>query len=387
MEQTNRLSIQRIAHFLLAITLFFYIVWAAQDILIPLGFAILLAFMLQPFVVFWQKRGLNRVLAIAVTFVMMMCVIIGAVFLLFTQMASIVAHAENIRISTDELSGLYLWIEETFHFPREKSQAWLKQNVMAMGDDISAYFGMLLSSSTAFIANFIVVLTYCFLILLYRTAFKNYILSQFYRDRKEDALQVMRQIQEIAQKYLYGLGLVIVILGTLNTLGLWAIGLEYSYFWGFFAAFMTIIPYIGTFIGAILPIIYSIITSSGGWQPFLVVIMFLAVQQIEGNFITPKVVGSSVKINPLAALLAMFIGWSLWGVSGVIMALPFVAIFKVICDNITFLNPIGKLLSSDIHYHEQIFFQKYRGEEYSWSSMFKKKKIEVLIEPKESKEK
>ena len=372
MKNDRRLSIQRVAHFLLAITIFFYIIWVGQAVLIPLAFAVLLAFMLQPIVAFWQKKGINQIVSIVVTFVCMIVVILACVFLFFTQIATIVAHAENVRISTDEFSSLYVWVEETFHVPRDKSQAWLKQNIMKMAEDISAYFGMILASSTSFLGNLIVVFTYCFLILLYRTAFKNYILSQFQWNEKSGALQVMRQIQKIAQQYLYGLGLVILILGTLNTLGLWFLGLDYPYFWGFFAAMMTIIPYIGTFIGAILPIFYSILTSSDAWQPMMIMLMFLVVQQIEGNLITPKVVGSSVKINPLAALVAMFIGWALWGVSGVIMALPFVAIFKVICDNITFLNPIGKLLSSDIHYYERIFFEKYEGEQYRWGRLFKK---------------
>ncbi|MEZ4888835.1 MAG: AI-2E family transporter [Chitinophagales bacterium] len=371
-----KLSLQRIAHFLLAITLFFYILWVAQSVIIPLAFAILLAFMLDPLVKFWEKIGLNRLIAIIFSFLIMIVIALMVMFLLFSQIMNIVAHSESIKISTDQLSDLYVWIEAHFHISQAKSQAWLKENIVALSDDVANYFGMLLASSTAFLANLIVVLTYCFLILLYRTAFKNYLLSQFYRDKKDHVHEVLVEMQQVAQKYIYGLGLVILILGTLNTLGLWAIGIDYPYFWGFFAAFMTIIPYIGTFIGAILPIFYSIITSTSAWQPLSVMLMFLIVQQLEGNFITPKVVGSSVKINPLAALIAMFIGWSLWGVAGVIMALPFIAIFKVMCDNIDFLNPIGKLLSSNIHRHETIFFEKYEGEEYSWGKFFKLEKKE-----------
>jgi len=371
-----RLNLQRLAHFLIIITLFFYILWVGQALFIPLTFAVLMAFMMQPIAVFWQGIGINRVGAVSLSFVVVISGVFLLALLLSSQVVSIVQHLENINasFSTNNFADFYIWIEENFNISRNKSQTWLKGNITEMGSEMANYFGMILASSTSFLGNTILVLTYSFLILLYRSAFKNFLLSQFYKGKKDDALDVMQQIQKITQKYLYGLGLVILILGTLNTLGLWIIGLDFPYFWGFLAAFMTIIPYVGTFIGAILPITYSILTSGNAWTPLSILIMFLIVQQIEGNFVTPKVVGSSVKINPLAALIAMFMGWSLWGISGVIIALPAIAIFKVISDNITFLNPIGKLLSSNIHNYGDIFFEEYQGSEYSWLSFFSRKK-------------
>ena len=112
-----------------------------------------------------------------------------------------------------------------------------------------------------------------------------------------------------------------LILGVLNSFGLWLIGIDYPVFWGFLGAFLAIIPYIGTAIGGLLPFLYALATTSTLWQPMAVIGWFVLVQQIEGNLITPKVLGSSVKVNPFAAIFALFFGGYLWGIPGLILAI------------------------------------------------------------------
>jgi len=137
-----------------------------------------------------------------------------------------------------------------------------------------------------------------------------------------------------------------LIVGVLNTTGLMILGIEHAMFFGALAAVLTIIPYIGVFIGSLLPILFALVTKDSLWYPVGVALIFWIVQFLEGNFITPNVVGGRVSINPFAAILALFFGGMIWGAIGMILSIPVLAITKVIFDTVPPLNPYGFLLGN-----------------------------------------
>ena len=134
-----------------------------------------------------------------------------------------------------------------------------------------------------------------------------------------------------------------LIVGVLNSVGFWWIGVDYPIFFGILTGLLLIIPYIGIWMGAALPIILSLATLSPS-HALAVVAWVAAVQFIEANFVTPLVIGSKVSINPMVAMLALLGGELLWGISGLILAIPFTAIIKVIFDHVPAMQPYGFLL-------------------------------------------
>ena len=149
--------------------------------------------------------------------------------------------------------------------------------------------------------------------------------------------------------YLKGLITVTIIVGSLNTLGLLALGIDYAIFFGFLAAALLIIPFVGILIGSILPIIMALITKDSPMYAVGVAGVFIFVQFLEGNFITPQVVGSKISINGLVAIIALLLGSALWGIAGMALSLPTVAILKVIFDSVPDLKPFGFLLGEPDH--------------------------------------
>ncbi|MFK7773422.1 MAG: AI-2E family transporter, partial [Saprospiraceae bacterium] len=256
-----------------------------------------------------------------------------------------------------------------------ESKEMIDENSSEMMQAPLGYIGTTLSISGTFLINLFLTFVYTFLLLLYRTSLKNFYIMQFGATIKDGAELVLERIQTVIQKYLYGLLLVIAILGILNSIGLMLIGIEYAIFWGFLAAFLAVIPYIGTALGGLLPFLYAFATCDNYWQPIAVIVLFAFVQIIEGNLITPKVVGSSIKINPLAAILALLVGGAIWGTSGLILALPFIAIIRIIFSQIDFLKPIGMLLSDGLSDNEDVFERKFDKERFRLFSFFKKKKL------------
>ena len=155
---------------------------------------------------------------------------------------------------------------------------------------------------------------------------------------------VLSKIQQSVQNYITGLGLVILIVAVLNITGLLILGIDYAFFFGALGALLTIIPYVGIFIGALLPILMSLVTKDSAWYAVGVAGIFFFVQILEGNFITPNVVGSKVSINPLVAIVGLILGGMLWGAPGMILAIPFMAVIKVIFDSVEGLQPYGFVL-------------------------------------------
>ena len=128
------------------------------------------------------------------------------------------------------------------------------------------------------------------------------------------------------------------------TVGLLILGIDYAIFFGFFGACLVLIPYFGISLGSLLPAAYALVTQDNPLKALGVIGVFLFVQTLEGNFITPYIVGSKVSINPLAAIIVLILWENVWGFPGLVLALPMTAIIKVVFDAVESLQPYGFLI-------------------------------------------
>jgi len=164
------------------------------------------------------------------------------------------------------------------------------------------------------------------------------------QENRERAHKMIISVQKVGQQYLSGMLIIVLILGFVNSIGLWIIGVDNPFLFGFLASVLAIIPYIGTLVGAAIPILYTFMSYDSVWTPLSVAIFFWAVQFIESNFLTPKIVGGNLKVNALTSILSIIIGASIWGVAGMILFLPFSAMFKVVCEEYIELKPVSMLI-------------------------------------------
>ena len=267
----------------------------------------------------------------------------------------------------------FLWINKKMGLSNATSKDWINENASTIMEAPLSFVGQSISSSTALLTSTLLCFLYTFFLLLYRSSIKQFVLIQFTEEKRTKAEDVLKKIQTVIQKYLSGIAIVMVVLGVMNSFGLFFIGIDYPLFWGFLAAFLAIIPYVGTFIGGFLPFAYSLATADSLLQPTLVIVLFTFVQALEGNIITPKIVGSSVKINPLAAIIALVTGGFIWGVAGLILALPLIAVLRIIMAQIDFLKPLSVLLSNNFYGNSEVFEEKFDKERFRVRSFFKRK--------------
>jgi len=219
---------------------------------------------------------------------------------------------------------------------KEQNQL-LKNSLTTLG----GYATGLLSATTNVISLLIQIPIYIFLFLIYRDRFKSFFKSLL---SEKDELTWKKDVENVVQGYISGLLLVTIIVAALNSAGLLILGIDHAIFFGILSGILTIIPYIGIFIGSLLPVIMALLTKDSMWYPAGVVIIFSIVQFLEGNFITPRITGSKVSINALAAIIALLIGGKILGIAGMILAVPALGIIKIILSNTTHLKHFVTLI-------------------------------------------
>ncbi len=311
-----------------------------KDIVVPITFAALFSVVMLPLVKRLEKRT-GRIYAIVI--VMVGSILIGVLFSWFiiSQLTSLAASLPDLQEKFYQLvSTVSTSVNEQLKISTEDQGQLLKEGVK----NFSEYAGALLISTSYLLYFFIQVPIYVFLFLLYRNRFKEFLLSLY----PGSALKWKDEIQKVVRAYISGLGLVVFIAGVLNSIGLLALGIDHAIFFGFLSGLLTMIPYVGITLGATLPALLALVTKDSGWYAVGVIGVHMVVQFLEGNFITPKITGSKISINALAAIVALLIGGKIWGIAGMILAVPSVGILKILLSYSNELKPLVILLGDEV---------------------------------------
>jgi predicted PurR-regulated permease PerM len=191
---------------------------------------------------------------------------------------------------------------------------------------------------------------YTVLILFYRHHWVKVLYRVFPAERSENTKEILTLTIQAYFNFIKGMGIVYLVVGILNSAGLLLLGVPHPVLFGFIASVLTFVPYVGIIIGSLLPIAMAWTTYDSVWYPIGVVAIFTFVQYLEANVIFPVAVSNRLKVNTLVVLLAIFTGGVLWGVSGMILFVPFVGIAKLIADHNHRLKTLSMMLGTqDAH--------------------------------------
>ncbi len=340
------LSFQKLFFVIATVISIFAILILAKPILVPLGFALLISFILYPLAKKLETWRINRLFAAFLSMFIMALIIGGGISFFLTQITNLPNELSDFQ---DKIMGLLkdiiVYINNHVNLDTDLKQQyiidqlkeWFKNVAFPVAENT-------FYTTTSFLAGLLVTIVYTFLFLIYRTGLTKAFIAFSPIDKRGISFNMLKKVQKVGQKYLSGMIILIIILGLANSIGLWIIGVDSPFLFGFLAATMSIIPYVGTTLGASIPVLYSFMSHDSLWVPFAVAVLFWAIQLIESNFLSPKVVGSSLQINALAAILSLLIGASVWGIAGMILFLPFAAMLKVICEEYEPLKPLALLI-------------------------------------------
>ena len=335
----------RLACALVCVTVLVYWLHVLAAVIIPVLFSIIFAILLYPIAFWLEKRGLGKIGAILITLLGFTILLIGLFFVLGYQVSNFTDMLPQLTQKLNAgIERLQQWASDSLHISHSRQIAELEKYTKGAAQNSTSMVSTVLSTTTNLLGNMSLVPLYIFFLLYYRDMFRTFFYKIFRNTKKTKINDVLHQIYGVVHSYLSGIFFVTLIVGTLNSLGLLALGIESAIFFGFLAALLLVIPYIGLLIGGLLPLVVALVTKDSPMYAVGVAGVFFVVQFLEGNIITPYVVGSKISINSLAAIIGLLLGSALWGIAGMVLALPLLAILKVIFDAVPNLQPYGYIL-------------------------------------------
>lgn len=333
---------------LLTIVLIGVIIFLGQDILMPICFAVILAFLLLPVNKWLVKLGLPPVPAMLISILLAVLFIAGIIYFLSTQIANFMDDLPKIKQNLNRhMTTVQQWVRENFNLTRKEQQAAIES---ASKDIQSGGTGMLGTTFlTAASALILVVLLpiYTFLILYYRDLIRHFFVSVFATKHKAAVEEVMFESRIIIQSYMVGLLIEMAIVAALNATGFFIIGIDYAIFLAVLAAILNLIPYVGMLVATVICMLITLANSNNISDILWVGVVLIIVQFIDNNIIMPYVVSSKVKINALVTIVGVLVGGALAGVPGMFLSIPGLAIMKSVFDRVDGLQPWGMLLGDD----------------------------------------
>jgi predicted PurR-regulated permease PerM len=332
---------------LIAFTFIFYI---GQNILVPIIMSFLFAILLHPIAQFLKTRlRFPHVVAVIISVILLVLVFIGLFVFLSFQISDFASDFDKIENNINiHLSNIQTYVRDNFHISSREQKEYIEtatEDSMEKGKEI---IGTTLMSFTDTLMNLTLIPIYTFLILLYRTHFLLFLSKLIDRENHDQLKNILSNIRLAINSYIVGLIIQLITIATLTTIGYTIIGVKYAILLGVITGILNLIPYVGILFAGLLSIVATLTGSPDMSIIIGVVIVTVVVQLIDNNIIVPLVVSSKVEINAFISIIGIIIGGAIAGVSGMFLALPILAITKVVFDRIEPLRPWGYLLGDHL---------------------------------------
>ena len=339
----------KISLIIIGLYVFFLILYLTGEIVIPFVFALLIAILLYPVVQFFVRSGINRIVSIIIAMSITFIIVSAIGYLIITQASHFSDSWPEMKDKFSEVFNQFITATAGFFdIQPQKIQDWLSQTKTEFTDKLTAIIGQSLMLVGSSVVVLLLLPVYIFLILYYQPLLVAFILDLFDRDNHKQVSGVISKVKTLVQSYLLGLVIEMVIVAILEIAALLVLGIEYAVLLGVVGAILNVIPYIGGLVAVALPMMIAFVTKTSAWYALYVLIAYYFIQLIDNNYIVPVIVASKVKINALISVIAVIAGNAIWGVSGMFLSLPVIAIAKLIFDHVDTLKPWGLLLGDTI---------------------------------------
>lgn len=338
----------RMAHIGICILVFGFLAIIGKTILSPLIMALLFAMLLVPMANFLERKWrFPRSLACFVSVLILLAVVSGILLLLINQFTE---FAQDIPVFQQQLTlavaNLQDWITRTFNVNNKQQLDYINTGATDVLGQGTLFIGHTLLSLSSTLLFMVFTFLYTFFIMMHRNLLLRFAVALFHEKHSPVVYEVVAQIQYITRKYITGLALQMGIVMVLTCIALETIGVKYAFLLSVLTGLLNVIPYIGIFISMLLSVLITFTTSDPTHVLFVVIAM-ACIHLIDGNYIMPKIVGSKVKLNTLTALLGLVMGEMMWGITGMFLSIPVIAIMKVIFDRVDGLKPWGMVLGDE----------------------------------------
>lgn len=339
---------EKLSLVLVGLIAFVYLVILGKDLLDPIVFGFLFAILLLPIANLVEKKlRFPRTLSSLFSILLLVGFIGGVLYLVGSQISSLASDwpmlKSQVSQSLNDLSG---WVQHAFHINATRQMSYVQsteKKIMASGTDV---IGQTFGAISSVMVFYMFTLIFCFFILLYRRLLIKFLVWVFSDEHSAVVYDIVENIQSILRQYILGLLLEMIVVASLACTAFWIIGVKYAVLMGIVIGLFNLIPYLGIFTALFLSSVITFATGSIK-DTLYVAISVLGVHEIDTNFLLPTIVGSKVKLNALVTFIGIILGEEIWGLSGMFLSIPMMAIMKIIFDRVDSLKPWGYLMGTD----------------------------------------
>ena len=334
----------RFNQYLFFIVLLIVVMYFGKAFLVPIFFGALLAMLMAPVCRRLDGLGFNRALSSLVCILILLAVIAGIVLIVSTQISTFAENMSQIQTKGKEfLAQAQAYIEEKIGMSPAEQEEMVKEQSQKSNQQGPGMGAKILAGITSTLTGLVLSLVITFLMIYNKEQFETFFIKLYQEKDTDKVKTVVGQISQVSQKYLTGRAMSVLIIAGMYSVGLLIIGIKNAVLLAGIAAVLTVIPYLGTVLGGLFPVVMALLTEDAQTALWAAVVM-IVIQTIDNYFIEPNVVGGEVNLNALWSILSIVAGGMIWGVAGMIVFLPLFGIIKIVCDHVTPLKPLGYLL-------------------------------------------
>lgn len=331
-----------------------------NDIIMPVIMAFFISLVLLPVFRFLRNHRVPEVLAIVLPILLLVVLLAGIVWFFSAQVSNLVADFPRIKNNVNiHLKSLSDWISSISDYSAKEQVDFINKNT----NDFVSFAGKKASGVAVTLSSLFVFVgllpIYIYLMLFYKDILLRFIFMWFEESHYPKVKEAIYETETIIKSYLIGLLIQVTYMTILLGGILMLIGIKHALLIGVIFAFLNLIPYVGALMGNIIGVLLTLTSSTELWPIVTVLCVIAGVQFLDNNILMPRIVGSKVKINALFSILGVIIGGNIAGVSGMFLAMPIIAVLKVIFDRTDMFKQWGVLLGDERPTKSPLVFSRY----------------------------
>lgn len=328
------------------VLVFFLIV--GKSLLIPLFMGGFFAILFTPLSMLLERYRVPRILSCVISLLVMIALVAGMISFIIGNVVSFTKDFKDVsqRLIT-MAEDIDAWTYSNLGFNENLAEKAESEYVLELLNQNSSSISSFALNAIGSMSGLVLIPVFMFFFLLYRDHLTE-MMVKIYSDRDPTLVKMrITNLRKVILNYIAGVGKVMIILAILNITAYSILGIKHAIFFGIIGAVLNIIPYVGPFFGVLLPIIYSFLTMDSLFYPVAVLVVYQVIQMVEGNFLTPKIVGGNVNLNAFITFLGLLVGAAIWGVAGMILVIPVMAILREIFELSDDTKPYALLMGEE----------------------------------------
>jgi predicted PurR-regulated permease PerM len=335
----------KVTFILLMVILSFYAIIMAKDFLYPIVLGVLFGYLVYPIANFFEKKGLPRIPASLLGVAFFVFIVGFTLISIYKQAGNLLdnfpLYRQKALANIDYMESL---IEQQFGITDLRLADFLRVRVKSLFEAGSEQMNNLFSNLTGALFSLAILPVYIFLFLYYRTKLAYFIMKLVAKENRPIAVDVLNRFSNVVPRYMGGISTVVMIIMTLDSIGLYFMGFEHPLVFGILAGLFAFIPYFGVLIGGSIPFTFALLTGDSPLLAAQLLIFFPIINTIENNILTPNIVGSSLRLNPMMIILGVIGAGMVWGLPGMFSIVPLLAMFNIMTESVPKLHPYSFLL-------------------------------------------